>query len=208
MWWLYLDESGDLGFDFFTKKPSNFFTIAILLVEGQEQNRALLNVTKTTVRRKLRIGAELKGSHTSFAVKQYWFQRVQPIPFQIYALTLNKRRVYNYLHSEKSRLYNYIARQVMDRLPIEQAHTRVHFVVDRCKSKKEIADFNGYLLTQLQGRLDPQVPLDFRHLASHENAGLQAIDLFAWGISRKYEKKDEKWLDVFREKVKCEERYL
>ncbi len=27
MWNLYLDESGDLGFDFVNKKPSKFFTI-------------------------------------------------------------------------------------------------------------------------------------------------------------------------------------
>jgi len=210
MWWLYLDESGDLGFDFITKKPSNFFTIAILLVEGHENNRALSNATQTTIRRKLskRPHAELKGSHTDLAVKRYWFQRVQPIPFQVYALTLNKRRVYPELQGRKDRLYNYVARQVMDRLPIEQAQTRVQLVADRCKSKKEIADFNGYLFTQLQGRLNPKVPLDFSHLASHASSGLQAVDLFAWGIFRKYEKGDREWLDVFGEKVKCEERYL
>ncbi len=165
MWWLYLDESGDLGFDFITKKPSNFFTIAILLVEGHENNRALIKATQTTIRRKLskQPHGELKGSHTALSVKQYWFQRVQPIPFQVYALTLNKRRVYPELQGRKDRLYNYVARQVMDRLPIEQAQTRVQLVADRCKSKKEIADFNGYLFTQLQGRLNPKVPLDFRH---------------------------------------------
>ena len=210
MWWLYLDESGDLGFDFITKKPSNFFTIAILLVKGHERNRALIKATQTTIRRKLshRPHAELKGSHTGLAVKRYWFQRVQPVPFQVYALTLKKRRVYSDLQGRKDRLYNFIARQVMDRLPIEHAHTRVQLVVDRCKSKKEIADFNGYLFTQLQGRLDPKVPLDFSHLASHDSSGLQAVDLLAWGIFRKYEKGDREWLDVFREKVKCEEQYL
>ena len=124
MWWLYLDESGDLGFDFITKKPSNFFTIAILLVKGHERNRALIKATQTTIRRKLshRPHAELKGSHTGLAVKRYWFQRVQPVPFQVYALTLKKRRVYPDLQGRKDRLYNFIARQVMDRLPIEQAH--------------------------------------------------------------------------------------
>lgn len=210
MWWLYLDESGDLGFDFITKKPSKFFTIAVLLVEGYEHNRALIKATQTTVRRKLskQHHTELKGSHTHFAVKQYWFQRVQPIPFQVYALTLNKRRVYPELQGRKDRLYNYLARQVIDRLPVERAGTRVQFVVDRCKSKKEIADFNGYLFKQLQGHLNPMVPLDFSHLASHENSGLQAVDLLAWGIFRKYEKDDKKWFEVFREKVECEERYL
>lgn len=34
MWFLYLDESGDLGFDFVNKKPSKFFTIAILEIKS------------------------------------------------------------------------------------------------------------------------------------------------------------------------------
>ena len=29
---LFLDESGDLGFDFVNKKPSKFFTITILVL--------------------------------------------------------------------------------------------------------------------------------------------------------------------------------
>lgn len=32
MWFLYLDESGDLGFDLVNKKSSKFFTVAILAV--------------------------------------------------------------------------------------------------------------------------------------------------------------------------------
>ncbi len=53
MLYLYLDESGDLGFDFFTKKPSRFFTVTILTVRGVENNRALLKAVRKTARRKL-----------------------------------------------------------------------------------------------------------------------------------------------------------
>ncbi len=53
MWYLYLDESGDLGFDFVHKRPSNFFTVTILVVKGMENNRALANAVKKTIRRKL-----------------------------------------------------------------------------------------------------------------------------------------------------------
>ena len=35
-----------------------------------------------------------------------------------------------------------------------------------------------------------------------------AVDLFSWGIFRKYEKKDLKWFEIFREKVAFEEQYL
>ena len=118
MWFLYLDESGDLGFDFFTKHPSHFLTVCILAVQGVVAN----------------------------------------VPFEVYAMTLNKRRVYDELAQRKDRVYHFIARQVLDRIPVEDATTRVQLIIDRSKSKREIADFNSYITRQLQGRLDPRVP--------------------------------------------------
>ena len=53
MWYLYLDESGDLGFDFVNKKPSRFFTITILVIKGNIENRLLFNAVKKTLRRRL-----------------------------------------------------------------------------------------------------------------------------------------------------------
>ena len=83
MWYLYVDESGDLGFDFFAKSPSKYFTVCLLLVRGSEHNRAILSAVKKTVRRKLppKDTSELKGARTSFEVKQYFYRIVQEIPF-------------------------------------------------------------------------------------------------------------------------------
>ncbi len=66
MWWLYLDESGDLGFDFVNKKPSEFFTICILATSHRETNSRMKTAVKRTLRRKLnhkakRVVTELKG---------------------------------------------------------------------------------------------------------------------------------------------------
>lgn len=136
MWYLYLDESGDLGFDFFAKRPSNFFTVTILALREGNNNRALINAVKKTIRRKLprRPSVELKGSHTSIQVKRYFYGLVRSVPFGLYSLTLNKRRVYENLAQRKDRVYNFVARQVLDHVPIEKASTRVLLVIDRSKS--------------------------------------------------------------------------
>ena len=55
------------------------------------------------------------------------------------------------------------------------------------KNKDEIADFNQHLANQLEALLPLAVPLNIYHERSHENAGLQAVDLFCWGVFRKYE---------------------
>ncbi len=210
MIYLYLDESGDLGFDFFAKKPSKYFTVAVMLVKGIENRRKIAKAVKRTLQKKLskRKEKELKGSKQSIQVKKYFYRHIESVPFELYALTLNKRRVYDYLTQNKDRLYNFISRKVLEVIPFENAAVRVGLVIDRSKSKKEIKEFNGYLIQQLSGRIEPTIPLDIDHHLSHEAHALQAVDLFAWGIFRKYEKGDKEWFDIFRRKIKYDEIYL
>ncbi len=80
MWFLYLDESGDLGFDFVNKKPSNHFTITILAVSTWSRNRAIIKAGDKTLKRKLnrrffrtRVVQELKASETTLDVKKYLY---------------------------------------------------------------------------------------------------------------------------------------
>ena len=163
MLYLYLDESGDLGFDFITKKPSKFFTITVLVVKGQDQKKLLMNAVRDTLKRKLGRRAkdyfELKGSKTSLEVKNYFYNRIAGIDFHLYALSLDKKRLYQQLSKEKERLYNYIARLVMDRISFETAQTKVELIVDKSKAKPEIEEFNSYIIQNLQGRINPKVAL-------------------------------------------------
>ena len=209
MWYLYLDESGDLGFDFFAKKPSKFFTVTVLTVNGIENNKRLMSAVKRTIKRKLpHKQAEMKGAKDSIKVKEYFYSQVSTIPFDIYSVTLNKRRVYDSLAKQKDRVYNFIARNVLDKIPVENATTRIEVIVDKSKSKTEIREFNEYLIRHIKGRIDPRIPLDIYHWTSHENMGIQAVDTFSWGIFRKYEKKDYKWFNIFKGKVRYDTIYL
>jgi len=81
MWFLYLDESGDLGFDFVNKKPSNYFTITILAISDYARNRAIIKAAAKTLKRKLnrklfkrRVVHELKASETTFDIKKYLYK--------------------------------------------------------------------------------------------------------------------------------------
>ncbi len=209
MWYLYLDESGDLGFDFINKKPSKFFTVTILAVQGIESNRKLIKTVKIVLRRKLnprgkrrRIIQELKGTDTTMPIKKYLYLQLKGINFGLYSVSLNKRRVYEYLLREKSKIYNFIARQVLDKIPFENnSAERTEFIIDKSKSKPEIREFNSYIRNQLEGRLDPKTTLDIYHRNSQEAPGLQIVDLFCWGIFQKYERGKTEWYDVFTSKI-------
>ena len=215
MLYLYLDESGDLGFDFVNKKPSKYFTICILLIHGVEARKRIVKMIERTLRRKLnpkrkrrRYIEELKGSQTTLEIKKYFYRNLRKVPLEIYSITLNKKRVYSHLIEDKSRVYNWVARLLLDKLDLLKADNQISLILDKSKSKPEIAEFNKYILLQLEGKLDPKVPLNIAHSDSCIDKCLNAVDLFAWGIFRKYERKDEDWYSVYQDKVKLDTLYL
>ena len=216
MWYLYLDESGDLGFDFVNKRPSKFFTVAVLATQNIGNNRKIQKAVKVVLRRKLnpsskrkRIVEELKGERTTLEIKDYFFRQLKDTKFAIYAITLNKVRVYEELSQDKSRVYNFIARQVFDNIPFEKSvGKRIILTIDKSKGKKGIREFNRYIIDQLKGRISPKTPFDIYHEDSKKIGGLQAVDVFTWGIHRKYEHDDRTWFNVFKDKIAFDDLYL
>ncbi len=150
----------------------------------------------------------MKGTHTSFAVKGYFWKQVRSADFALYTLAVNKDRVNKSLRKVPDRLYNYVTRLLLQRCPLGDATDRVILTIDRSKNKAEQADFNRYLTQQVQALLPPEIPLNIYHAASESSAGIQAADLFCWGIFRKYEVGDETWYQVFQEKILCETLFL
>lgn len=214
-WFLYLDESGDLGFNPDKKGRPRFFTICILAVSTSTRNRSLSLAVRKTIRRLLnpkgrrkRFVEELKGNATSLRVKEYFFRQVTGVHFGIYALTLNKERLYPELQEQKERLYNYLARLILNQLPFENADETINLILDKRKRAAHVQEFNRYVQRQLEDRVPPNVRFRITHENSKDNPGLQAVDLFSWGVFRKYEREDAAWYEVFRGKVRYEDVYL
>lgn len=211
---IFLDEAGDLGFDFSKPRTTKTFVITLLVApDDLPLRRAVARTLKHKVHkgRKTRAAKrvrELKGARTSLAAKHYFWRQVQAAEFGLYALVLNKERVNEALRRRPERLYNYVSRLLIEKCPLDQATDRVILTLDRSKAKAEQADFNQYLTGQLKAFLPPQIPLNIYHAPSEENAGVQAVDLFCWGIFRKYERQDLEWYRVFQGKVRFETLYL
>ncbi|MGQ3685947.1 MAG: DUF3800 domain-containing protein [Candidatus Loosdrechtia sp.] len=79
----------------------------------------------------------------------------------------------------KKKLYNFLSRVLLEKLNLHNARRNVELVVDRCKNKEEVWDFNLYLINQLEALLPLNTILNISHLTSQESAGLQAVDLFS-----------------------------
>ena len=213
MLYLYLDESGDLGFDFVNKKPSAFFTICVLAIKGRENDRALTKAVRTVLRRRQFLrnnieGPELKGYTASPETKKLFYKKAGSVDFKLYSVTLNKKRAYQHLAIDKDRTYNYIARLTLEHVNFKDAAVRVIMTVDKSKSRQGVVEFDNYVINQIKAFIDPLVPLDIIHVNSHESPGLQAVDMFTWGIFRKYERTDLEWFNVFKARICVDRLYL
>jgi hypothetical protein len=214
---IYLDESGDLGFDFSKVKTTRKFVITALVCFSPAAERDFEKAMRRTLKKKVnrtknksRWVAELKGTGTSLPVKRYFLHQIRCHDWAVYALVLNKPRVDEPLRTRagKKKLYNFLARFLIEKLPVRQATTNVRLIIDRSKNVREIDDFNQYVENHLQAILPLNTGLTIEHLTSHERAGLQAVDLFCWGVARKYERGDLAWYNLFRHMLKYEEEYL
>lgn len=207
MLFLYLDESGDLGFDFVNKRPSSFFVVCILEIEGQDKNKILSKSVKLVLRRKSYKNKplkELKGSLTPLNIKKYFYDRIKNLKFSLYAVILDKKKSYQSLWEDKERIYSHISYLLLEKIKMGNKPFRIQLIIDRSKSKENIRAFDRFILLQLKGRLNPAAPLSISHLDSQVNYCLQAVDLFCWGLFRKYEKNDIAWYNIFKDKVKYE----
>ena len=82
-----------------------------------------------------------------------------------------------------------------------------NLLLNRSKTRSCREAFDRYLLFQLEGSLPPRIPLEIHHLSSQEGKGIQAVDLFCWGIFKKYENNDTKWYQLFKDKIVFEAMY-
>ncbi len=193
---IYLDESGDLGFNFEKRKITKKFVITLLVCDSDVARKEFDKAVRRTLKNKLnrrkknsRFRTELKGIGTAVIVKKYIFRNIKTNRWAIYSLILNKNRVDTNLQTNfgKKKLYNFLARFFIEKLNLSKVQRNVELIVDRCKNKEEVRDFNQYLVNQLEVLLPLNIDLNISHFTSQESTGLQAVDLFSWGIFRKYE---------------------
>ncbi|NIA06726.1 MAG: DUF3800 domain-containing protein [Actinobacteria bacterium] len=213
---IFLDESGDLGFDFSKSKTTRKFVITLLICDTNNAQKDFRKAVTRTLKRlnarrnKSRKVIELKGVRTALRYKISFFRYLKREDWRIYCLALNKVRVNPSLRSKlgKKKLYNFLALHLLKQLPLADVHSNVELVVDRSKNKEEIRDFNQYMANYIQGGLPLNTAFETIHLRSTESTGLQAVDLFCWGVFRKYESGDERWYKMYKHKIGFETEYL
>lgn len=205
---IFLDESGDLGFDFNKPGTSKTFVITLLVCDDRESSHSFKIAVRRTFKNKMHSRKnpgvrEIKGTETMLSVKRYFHRQLPRDGWKLYTVVVNKKQVYEEMPKpmDKKKLYNFLSRFILEKIPFGSVLEAVTLVVDRSKGKEGIREFNDYITNHLEGLLPLNVPMYITHEWSHENAGLQAVDLFCWGIFRKWESGDNEWYEVFQNSI-------
>jgi hypothetical protein len=207
---IYLDESGDLGFDFKDKHPSVYFVITILIsndyhIFKSSVRRTLKN--KVNHKNKKRIVNELKGADTTFEIKKYFYQLIGSNEnWFLHTIIIDKQHLIKtgQLIAKKEKLYNILSSTVLEEIDVLNNFDLVHLYIDMSKTTREIKVFDDYIKSNLEKIMPAKSKLNIEHLDSEKNAGLQAVDMFCYGIARKYEYGDDNWYNLFKDRIKKE----
>ncbi|MCD6283734.1 DUF3800 domain-containing protein [bacterium] len=204
MGYIFLDESGDLGFNFKKKKTSKVFTITCLFVENKRSIEKIIRKTHSELKKKYkrRFGI-LHAVKEKPITRQRLLKRLSEKDCAIMTIYLNKKRVYTKLQNEKQVLYNYVANILLDRiytkklLPLSKT---ILLIASRRETNKFInQNFKNYLNNQIVNRHKVNVRVVIK--TPYEEKSLQAADFTSWAIFRKYEYGDDSYYNLIKNKI-------
>jgi len=125
--YIYLDESGDLGFG---QGGTKYFTIAFAVLKDPIYFTRCVKETK--IKYSIPRNVELKGNTTRGIIKEDLLFRFQKIDMELHAITVRKKKVDPKLRRDTNIFYNYmVGLSLVNRVIEEPTGASVSINVDR-----------------------------------------------------------------------------
>lgn len=205
MGYIFLDESGDLGFDFTKKKTSKYFVITFLFAENKSPiERVIRKIFKNFTKK------EIKNHHGVLhcykekpKIRQLVLKSIKEKDVSIISIYLNKKKVYTKLQDEKHVLYNYVTNILIDRVYTKKlipTDEQIKLIASRRETNKFLnQNFCNYIKNQVQNNHKLDIKVEIKK--PHEEKCLQAVDFVCWAIFRKIEHGDGSYVDLIKQKI-------
>jgi hypothetical protein len=203
---IFINESGDLGFNFKKKKTSRFFIVTFILTNDKN---SLDRLIKKFYRGLININIKNHGG-VLHAHKEAPNIRKKLLnlfhdkkPAKIITIFLDKKKVYARLHDEKHVLYNYITNILLDRVcskKMLRTTDKIIIVASRRETNKYLnANFSSYIKDQV--RNNHKLNIEIEITSPSNEKGLQIADVISWSIFRKYEHGDDSYYNIIKSEI-------
>lgn len=205
MAYIFLDESGDLGFNFNKHGTSDFFIVTFLFLDGSKKLlEKIVKKTHAELSKKIkrRIGV-LHATNEKPITRRRLLKRLANIDCHIMCIYLNKKEVFTKLRDEKDVLYNYVTNILLNRIYIKQViqiNKEIELIASRRETNKFLNEnFKIYLSQQVGNNSNKNMRISIK--TPSEEKSLQAVDFVSWAIFRKYEMGDEHYYNFFKTRI-------
>src|SRR3989344_4744008 len=200
MKYLFLDESGDLGFNP-KKKNSKYFVITILFASDKKPLEKIVKNVHKSLRKKVKRlnGGVLHSVKEKPATRKRLLKSLSEKDISIMTIYLNKSKVYTHLQDEKHILYNYVANILLDRIMTKHLDKdrEITLIAAKRETNKFLnIGFKDYLENQLRNKHKALIAVEIK--TPSEEKALRAVDFACWAIFRKYEIGDDLYYDLFK----------
>jgi Protein of unknown function (DUF3800) len=188
MAYVYIDESGDLGF---TERGSDYFVIACVKVDDDETNKNLQRIPKKIRQRKLRKKyhkcPELKFSNSSSLIREQFLSRAARLNIEVYSVIIKKEYTQEKLRNNLPILYNYILKILLEK-PLSRIgkNNSLTVFLDKCMSKTQVENFENYVKTEFLSIFQEIPNVEIIHESSQNNGGIQVADFICGAFGYKY----------------------
>jgi len=201
MSYIFLDESGDLGF---SERSSRWFILTLVFTNNHRKVEKCIKKVHRGLKRKYKKISELHAYHADSTTRKKVLKLLSETgDLKILCIILNKKKVYTDLQNQKSYLYNYTANILLDRLhnkKLLKDGEKILVYIDQRETNKFLKkNFEDYLKSNLIKKGNNHFEIKIK--PSHTEKCLQAVDFISWAIFRKYEKNDYEYYEIIKNKV-------
>ena len=217
---VYVDESGDLGFN---PDSSEFFILSYVLISREnyftintKTKRLMKNINTKNKNKKSNI-KEFKFTNDSEKTRGKFLNLIQKSNLDLGALIISKDSVKQNLKDKKPILYNYLAiKDVISTIINEYVdhsslHNKISFVIDKSMNGEAIEHFNNYCEERVNKiskdlRIS-EITLKIEHSSSESSVGVQIADYLAGSVSNKISRENSKFYNIIETKIKHKDKW-
>jgi hypothetical protein len=169
--------------------------------------KAVRKTLKNKTSRKIK---ELKGSNTLVTIKKYFFRHIEKQEgWTLYTAIVDKISWVKHHKRGKpidqNTFYDEATKRLLRQIDFPLHDLTINIVVDRSKNREDREIFNARIREIFKTLPNHhKTLLEINHPNSQETPGLQAVDLFCWGIRRKHQYRDDEWYSVFSCRIATE----
>lgn len=200
--YIFLDESGDLGF---SKKSSKWFILTIVLTNNHRKIEKCIKKIHKGLRKKYKKVGELHAYHSHDTTRKKLLKLLSELEdLNIFCVVIKKEDIYIDFQNQKNYLYNYTANILLQRIYNKKLFNddKVLIYIDQRETnrflKKNFEDYLNKSLSKWNKKIEIKIK------PSHTEKCLQAVDFISWSIFRKYEFDDNQYYQIIKSKIKEE----